>query len=228
MDSIIKVGETNLTTYDQFMSNHFPNLILRPPLFYDWNVGIRFELGDSNAYDLDPNLYMERVYKRAIELFKAINEINDEIIIVTNAFFAYKLKNKVKRVNLYRKYIKSKHLLRNLKLNVIPDVFADEDEIPDELNNTYRYMINCNVNELDYSNLIKAICNQDVGIKPSIYHDVFFLNIRRGTIYHIYDDRGCDVISNSISGIKDIFLKYNDWILNNDRESINKTFDEVL
>jgi hypothetical protein len=68
VESIIKVGETKMMTYDQFMSNHFPNLILRPPLLYNWNVGIRFELGDSNAYDLDKNFYMERVYKRAIPL----------------------------------------------------------------------------------------------------------------------------------------------------------------
>lgn len=35
------------------MSEKYPNLTLRPPLFYNWNIGIKFELGDpeeSNIY----------------------------------------------------------------------------------------------------------------------------------------------------------------------------------
>ncbi|MOA57505.1 hypothetical protein D3C78_1816990 [compost metagenome] len=86
-------------------------------------------------------------------------------------------------------------------------------------------MIDCKVRDVDYQNLLKAICNQDVGIKPSIYHDVFFLNLDRGVIYHIYADRGCDVISSSIIELKDIYTKFNEWILDYDRESIKKTFE---
>ncbi|MNN26621.1 hypothetical protein D3C81_1401320 [compost metagenome] len=212
-------------TFDKFMNDHFPNLILRPPLFYNWNIGIRFELGNPHLYEIDTNHYMEQVYSRAIELFRALFFKDDDICIVTNAFFAYRFKSQVKRLNLYRRYIKSNQLLRNLKLNVIPDIFAEEDERPDEDNNTYRYMIDCKVRDVDYQNLLKAICNQDVGIKPSIYHDVFFLNLDRGVIYHIYDDRGCDVISSSIIELKDIYTKFNEWILDYDRESIKKTFE---
>ncbi|MFE4814407.1 hypothetical protein ACFQ9Y_25305 [Peribacillus simplex] len=51
-----------------FMNENFPNLELRPPLFYSWKTGIRFELGvdyDSDyAYENSP--YIQGVYKRAI------------------------------------------------------------------------------------------------------------------------------------------------------------------
>ncbi len=30
---------------NDFMQETFPNLALRPPLFYSWDMGIRFELG---------------------------------------------------------------------------------------------------------------------------------------------------------------------------------------
>ncbi|MGC6588433.1 DUF3885 domain-containing protein [Paenibacillus sp. Dod16] len=89
----------------------------------------------------------------------------------------------------------------------------------------YRYIINCKASDVDYLNLLKAICNQDVGIKPSIHHDVFFININKGVIFHIYDDRGCDVISSSILELKDIYTKFNKWILDYDREAIKRTFE---
>jgi hypothetical protein len=211
--------------FERFINDNFPNLILKPPLLYSWNIGIRFELGDPRLYDLDTNHYMERVYFRAIELFKALHEKNDEIIIVTNGYFADKQKKQVKKLLLYKRYIKSKHLLRNLRLSVLPNVFADEDEDPDELTNTYRFMITCQVYQLDFHKLLRAICNKDVGIKPKISHDVFFLNLNKGTIYHVYDDRGCDVISISNQALKEIYFKYKNWILDYDRKTIEKTFE---
>jgi hypothetical protein len=210
------------------MHDNFPNLILRPPLFYSWNTGIRFKLGDPHLYDINTNHYMERVYYRAIELFDALHEKDDDIIIVTYGYFADKQRKQVKKLYLYKKYIKSKHVLRNLQLNVLPNVFADEEEDPDESTNTYRYMITCKVFDVDSHKLLRAICNRDIGIKPKIQHDVFFVNLNKGTIYHVYDDRGCDVISNSKEAIKDIYLKYKDWILDYDRETIDKTFDKTF
>ena len=46
--------------------------------------------------------------------------------------------------------------------------------------------------------MIKAICNQDMGIKPRIFHMVYFININKNTIFHIYDDRCCDVLATSL------------------------------
>ena len=32
-----------------YIKNKFKNLILEPPLFYSWSVGIRFEIGSANV-----------------------------------------------------------------------------------------------------------------------------------------------------------------------------------
>ncbi|MEC0255658.1 hypothetical protein PAEVO_10720 [Paenibacillus sp. GM2FR] len=212
-------------TFDKFINDYFPNLIVRPPLLYNWNTGIRFELGDPHLYDLDVSHYMEQVYSRTTELFRALFMKDDDIFIVTNAIFAYRYKYQVKKLKLYSRYIRNKQVLKNLKLTIIPDIYAEDDEEPNEENNTYRYIINCKVSDVDNLSLLKAICNQDVGIKPSIHHDVFFININKGLIFHIYDDRGCDVISSSILQLKDIYIKFNEWILDYDREEIKKIFE---
>lgn len=72
--------------------------------------------------------------------------------------------------------------------------------------------------------LIKAICNKDKNIKPKIFHDIFFINLSKDTIYHIYDDRGCDVIASSIEVLRYMHKKYKKWILEYDKEAINRVF----
>jgi hypothetical protein len=59
--------------YRNYVEKHFQDLILTSPLFYSWNVGIRFELGEPEMIRIDEKLYMEQVYLRAIELFKALH-----------------------------------------------------------------------------------------------------------------------------------------------------------
>ncbi|MGC6588432.1 DUF3885 domain-containing protein [Paenibacillus sp. Dod16] len=100
-------------TFDKFINDYFPNLILRPPLFYNWNVGIRFELADPNLYDLDTIHYMEQVYSRATDLFRALFMKDDDIFIITNALFAYRYKYQVKKLKLYSRNIKNKRIKKS-------------------------------------------------------------------------------------------------------------------
>lgn len=120
--------------------------------------------------------------------------------------------------------IKKKEPIRALRLEILPDLDCEPDETPDPRNNMYKYWTKCRIEDLKYRQLIKAICNHDVGIKPTIYHRVYFINISKKTIFHIYDDRGCDVISPSREALTDIYKEYNDWILDYDRERINNVF----
>ena len=73
--------------------------------------------------------------------------------------------------------------------------------------------------------LLKAICNQDMGLEPRIFHRVYFININRKTIFHVYDDRGCDLLATSSATIRDVYSRYNDWILDYDRPEIEKVFN---
>lgn len=41
----------------------------------------------------------------------------------------------------------------------------------------------------------------------------------------MYDDRGLDLISADKESLRSFYEKYNDWILDNDREKIQKQFE---
>lgn len=207
---------------NDFMNENFPNLELRPPLFYSWKIGIRFELGvdyDSDyAYKNSP--YLQGVYNRAITLFKSLHSHNDDIYIVVDVNdYADGFKHKPR---IFSRYIKEKSVLYGLKQKTIPYIFPDDDE--EGTYKTHRFTLKCKMSDFKYIPMLKAICNQDMGIKPSIFYSVYFININRKTIFYVYDDRGCDLLATSPETIRDIYKKYNDWILEYDRNEINKIF----
>ncbi|WP_232732354.1 DUF3885 domain-containing protein [Bacillus sp. mrc49] len=207
---------------NDFMRENFPNLELSPPLFYNWKVGIRFELGvDYDSDDAHENSpYIQGVYKRAITLFKSLHTIDDDIFIVADADdFADGYKH---RTRVFSRYLKDKSFLYRLNLTTIPYHFPeDEDE---EIYKTYRFTLKCKTSDFRYISMIKAICNQDMGIKPSIFNRIYFINISRKTIFYIYDDRGCDLLATTPETVRDVYQKYNDWLLDYDRIAIDEIF----
>lgn len=204
---------------NDFMNENFPNLELRPPVFYSWKIGIRFELGvdyDSDfAYENSP--YLQGVYKRSITLFKSLHSNNDDIYIVVDVRdYAdnFKLKSKT-----FSRYIKKKSVLYGLNQKTI---IHDDDE--EGTYKTHRFTLKCKTSDFNYIPMLKAICNQDMGIRPSIFNMVYFININRKTIFHVYDDRGCDLVATSPETIRDVYDNYNDWILAYDRNEIDGVF----
>ena len=46
-------------TFEDFYENNFGNIVLSPPVFYNFPVGLRFEMGDENLED--ENEYIEKI-----------------------------------------------------------------------------------------------------------------------------------------------------------------------
>jgi len=210
--------------FEKYMETKFPNLSLRPALFYSWDIGIRFELGTEwkREYCNGNSPYHKGVYHRAVTLFKASHLEDEEIFIVANVNDYGDKKTFEHKIKVFYSYVKDKNVLYKLKHKVIPYIFPEDDE--EGKYKTHRFILKCKTSDIKYVSLLKAICNQDLGIKPSIIHDVFFINIKRETIFHVYDDRGCDLLSNSTETIRDIYNKYTQWILDYDRVEIDSVF----
>lgn len=209
---------------DKYMQKEFPNLKLRPPLFYNWNIGIRFKLGVNDELEniQENRSYLENVYKRAISLFKSIHSSSDDIYIVVDVNDFGNRKVSKRKLNIYSKYVKEKEILFKLQHDTIPYIFPEDDE--DGKYSTHRFSLKCKTSDFKYIPMLKAICNQDIGVRPSIFHRVYFINISKNTVFHVYDDRGCDLLANSLDSIRDIYEEYNELILDYDRDEIEAVF----
>jgi len=209
---------------NNFMNNNFPTLELRPALFYSWNIGIRFELGVNwkREYDYVDNPYVLGVYHRAITLFEALHSPKDDIFVVIDVNHLNRGKNSRRKLKNFSTFV-DKSLLYRLNHETKLNVFDEDDE--QGIHKTHRFTLKCKTTDLNYIKLLKAICNQDLALKPSIYHRVYFVNINKRTIFHVYDDRGCDLLAASPATIKGIYDQFNDWILDYDRIRINNVFN---
>lgn len=208
-------------TAKTFMNEYFPNLELRPALFYSWQTAIRFELGVDWSSSIRVESYAEKASKRAITLFEDFHSSNDELFVVIDVDDLHGGRNIQRQLKIFPQYV-NKNLLYKLSYQELPFHFSEEEDA--RRMKTHRFTLCCKRDEIKYKSLLKAICHQDLGLKPSLIHRVYFLNKTRKTIFHMYDDRGCDVLATRSIDLQEIYMKRNKWILDYDREKIDLLF----
>ncbi|MEC1177802.1 DUF3885 domain-containing protein [Metasolibacillus meyeri] len=201
---------------NSYLEKVFPKLHLEPGLFYKWPVGIRYELGTDDS-KVGSAAYMRGVYKRATTLFKALHDTDDDLLVVADGYSVGRLN---KKFNFFTPYIRNKNSLYKMSHMVF------QEDGDDPMVWTHRFILPCKVAEVKYVQMIQALCNIDMGINPQLPGRVYFINMTKNTIFHVYDDRGCDLLAPSAEIIKYMYTDFNAWILDYDREAIDSTFDE--
>lgn len=218
------MNKTRMDDFTSFMDSHFPDLALLPALFYSWPIGIRFELGThwNKGLGYEGSPYLENVYSRAIRLFEAGHGEQDELYIVTHVSDFGQLKRNRKKPMMMR-YVKEKSLRCRLIHQEMPYVIPEDNESGNW--KTHRFVLPCRRSEIDYTGLLKECCNKDMGFKKTAYQEVYIVNKTRKTIFHVYDDRGCDLVAASAETIRPMYERFSNWILDYDRLKIDQVFN---
>ena len=208
-----------------FLNQSFNGLELAPALFYAWEPGIRFEISNPKLSYTEPG-YLAQAFKRATALFDEVFDVEDDILFVTDITtwganpFIHK-----KPVNVYKKYLKQAQALYKLQLRTVRLPEFDEDDVT-----TFRFSYACRKKDIRYPQLLQALCYQDFDHPSTIANywggnsQVYLINLSKKLIYHLYDDRGCDVIASDKEDIRFLYEQYNDWILDYDRDKIDGVF----
>ncbi|MTH54934.1 DUF3885 domain-containing protein [Bacillus mangrovi] len=208
-----------------FLNTHFPHLILRPALFYSWKYGIRFEIS-MPGLDTEHPQNQQQIAERSTRIFDDVFLPHDEVLLVTDIHCA---KNdaflKKRPLNVYQKYIRDKEKRKKLQHLTLPEVFNEEDMV------THRFFLPCQKGDIRYKALLRVISFEDTNHPakigkgfPQAGVDLYFVNLTRKIIYHLYDDRGCDVIASRKEELRSLYEKRQNWILDDDREQIEKLF----
>ncbi len=236
--------KTTKQEYRQYLSDNFKGLRLRTPLFYSWDFGLRFNLqtgetsnssrqvldGEGNVIplvgDTDTDEYFQEVTKRASTIFQSVFADSDKIFLV---FMDYKYKRrKIKFSNYTFKQID--------KLKKTEVIFTKEKRLyePDDKFDIRNIaIIKLTVARINQKNILTAIGNSDFPPrKPRLDNngfltskEIYFVNIDKKLIFHMYDDRGLDLVSADKETLRPIYKKHNDWILDYDRKRIDKQFE---
>jgi len=204
-------------TYRQFLQDNFAGLKLEVPLFYEWKYGLRFDLQNerNDTKFCSSDKYFAEVVRRASMLFEATFDSSDMLFFVCTEF-QYR-KRKIKLTNFAFRQI------NNLEKN---EVYRTKEtwryEPQKNFNVAFIYLT---ANRINYKNILTAIGNAASSRLPSLDHkNIFFVNVSKKLIFHMYDDRGLDIIASDKETLRPIYNKYNDWILDYPREQIDEQF----
>ncbi|MCM3758514.1 DUF3885 domain-containing protein [Sporosarcina aquimarina] len=220
-----------MTSLQSYMDHHFKGLTLAPALFYSSYPAIRYEITNPTISLNDPvEIQLKQAFHRSITLFDEVFRGTDEMMLITDVHTS--LSNsylRKKPLNVYLKYVKQRDVLTGLRHEVIPDPLEEEEN----QRVIHRFSLLCKKGDIRYQQLLQAICYEDFAHpstilknNPSSGVEVYFINVTGNLIYHLYDDRGCDILAADKHDLRFLYETYNDWILDYDRNVIDETFHD--
>jgi len=198
--------------FENYCIQNFGEADLAAPLFYRFPIAIRYEIGTCFSYD---SQYVRASVCRAFNIFNELFQSNDTIYIVVNSFEHDTDTNDLtgNDISTIKTFIKK---------------FIDECTFlyqpKEDTWSCKRYVIKATVDNVDISRLLEEIVWSDVDGRNNLASGVYFINPRNHIIFYLYDDRGLDIVANKVSTLTRIYEKYNNWILNYDREQIDRLF----
>ncbi|QDH22652.1 DUF3885 domain-containing protein [Saccharibacillus brassicae] len=200
----------------KYLNSNFPNL--------RGKVHLRFELGEP--FPNGSNRRIKQVNKRVVTIFEEIFDQDDFI-------FLY-IKDWEDREDPMFGNTTPEYLYELLDGKVIEEEVGFElDEDEDELGNTIEIKNECQIKILNgvvssfpYRKILEGISHYEQGREPSLGQSVFFISKNKGILFHMYDDRGCIIHSNSKKHLRPLYMKYNDWIVDYWRGYFDGVFKE--
>lgn len=74
--------------------------------------------------------------------------------------------------------------------------------------------------------LLLEILKGDIGGFYCLCSNVYLLNTECHMLYHLYDDRGADIVAKNKRLLLHLYRKYESWILAYDKDQIDQIFSD--
>ncbi|GGZ94403.1 DUF3885 domain-containing protein [Algibacter mikhailovii] len=190
------------------------NTIERGLKFY-----LRFELGDT--FNNGTKERVKQATKRASELFENHFEKDSVLYIIIYDFgddmFA-------ETPNHIYELLRSENIqTQQFEKNLATRYFDDEDNI--ERIKGKLTICKLERNGINYQEIFNGIANTVMGFSPTIHQLVYFFQPKTKKWFWMYDDRGCLMFSNETDDLKLNLLKFDKWIVESQREVMEKQFE---
>jgi hypothetical protein len=215
-------GDEMSKDIQDYMQSNLQGISLEPPLFYNSDVGIRFELGVPYKGLEEPS-YFETIKKRSEALFESVFSENDELYIVRKTYEPKPPYESIKPgVNVFPRYVDTEFTKQVVCFEEKPDY----DEDSNHLSGYFKgYSLLCPLNQVDYKGILKAIGYADFPSMGTYISDgIYFIHPKDNIVFHMYDDRGLDIVAIRTEELMKLYNEFNEWILDYDKEKIEGIF----
>ncbi len=169
---------------------------------------------------------IEQVITRVVALFEDLFDTNDNICIYIKDWEIDVDPMFGDTTPIYIYQLLAKRVLEEETMYKLDE---DIDEMGNSVQITQAYKVRFlsdQLAEIPYKKIFNGIANYEQGREPSISQSIYFINLEKDILFHMYDDRGCIVYSNSKDKLINMYRKYNKWIVEYRRKSIDRMFSE--
>lgn len=158
-------------------------------MLYSWDFGLRFDL-EINKNDTEE--YFQEVTKRASTIFRDVFNDSGKVFLV---YMDYKYRRQKIRVSNFT----FKQIRNLLHTEITYSKRLRLYEAQDRFDVRNMAIIKLTTDRISYKNILTAIANKEV----------YFIIIETKIIFHMYDDRGLELITADKESLRPIYQKYN-------------------
>jgi hypothetical protein len=220
-----------VSTFDNFdlpayLETHFPPLawpeMMMGPVFHSWPIALRFELG--GCHDLPT------VYAKAMALYEAAFTPGDICAVAAGRF--------IQRIRPPRLVVPAQPshdlfgfaAVQGLDLGAARQrkevtVSGSDDPYDD---GTWVLEWTCRpARTFGHARILEGIANCDHLVDPWIDDGVYVVAPEKGLLFHMYDDRGLDMVATDRAMLAPIYRRFHHWLLDDFRERMDEMFEDT-
>ena len=193
---------------------------LRSPIFYNSPIGIRLEIGSP----------LEAVYLSGRTKELTLNEqyFDDAVAKIARVYADIPSKIDILEFDICPEntcaddYIK--RFCEITGLSAPEDIFNETFDLDGQPVEIMRLYWKVGGVKFNLNNLFKEIVHADFGGFSQLVSSVYFWSTEANLLFHMYDDRGADIVCENAEPLREIYQKYSRWILDYDRKRIDAVF----
>ena len=199
--------------------NRIGNSRLQLPIFYESRVALRFEIGDPELElsvtkeALNP-AYFRAAYLRADALYREMKPFDVLLWVLYRSS-----EDSAEPTEILEKF-------RRLTALPAPAEAYSQDTVDADGDPLTRIFLFWDLKQeaFEKASLLEGILHADFGGFAELSSAVFFFDTDRHLLYHLYDDRGLDIVAEQKEDIAFLHKKYTNWLLDYDRKRMDDIF----
>ncbi len=199
----------------------FPFTEFPHALFYEVDHALRFELGGENVPTSRPIKRFNQALQRACTVAEAVFKNTNDLWLLTS---------------YYGEKSRPQRRLKPLEIcGLSPKDFVHLGAVAQH-DADYSAEFGCGefrfwdaVQLIDKTQLQEVLwltLGAELGIRPSLSIDVYFVDFAQNLALHPYDDRGMDLAATTKSSLQSYYQAFNGWILDFNKPEIDARFGQ--
>lgn len=198
----------------------FPCTEFPHALFYEWDHVLRFELGGEEVPTSRPLKRFNQAIERASAVAEALFQYSEAIWLLTSYY------GEEPRLKKSLKPLRHCGLDPATVIHLGTVAQHDTDYIAEFGCDQFRFWDAIQLTEKSQlQEVLWLALGAELGIRPRLVTDVYFVDFAQNLVLHPYDDRGMDVAATTKDALIPLYHTFGDWLLEWNRPEIQAHFD---